>query len=69
MEINNQNFKVIRSKLGLSLRAVARRTGLNYRTICNIENGKTDSGFSKVEKLTNFYKAEIMKLNKDENNG
>ena len=68
MENKEQNLKLMRCKLGLSLRAVARRTGVNYRTICNIENGSNDSGFSKVQKLTKFYEAEINKLNEDENN-
>ena len=69
MKVTKEEFKQIRHKLGMSLRAVARKTGLNFRTIYNIENGIHDSSYSKVQALDNFYQVEIKKLNKGDNNG
>lgn len=66
MEVTKETFKQSRQKLGMSLRAVARKTGLNFRTICNIENGVNDSAYSKVQKLANFYQVELAKLIKED---
>lgn len=69
MKVTKKEFKKIRHKIGMSLRAVARKTGLNFRTIYNIENGIHDSAYSKVQALANFYQVEIKKLNEGDNNG
>ena len=60
------NLKKARHQLGLSLRDVARATGLCYTTIGKAENKKHDAGYGKILKLQKFYAAELAKLNEKE---
>ncbi len=51
----NNKFRKYRNQLGLTLRDVAKATGLSHVTIYNIENGRVDSGYKKIQKLESFY--------------
>lgn len=51
----SNKFKKYRNQLGLTLREVAKATGLSHVTVYNIETGKTDSGYKKMQKLERFY--------------
>lgn len=51
----SNKLKKYRNQLGLTLRAVAKATGLSHVTVYNIETGKTDSGYKKMQKLERFY--------------
>lgn len=44
-----------RNQLGLTLRDVAKATGISHVTIYNMEIGRTDSGYRKMQKLERFY--------------
>lgn len=57
----SKEFRKYRTQLGLTLRDVAKATGINYVTIYNIESGKTDSGYKKIQKLQNFYQNTLNK--------
>jgi transcriptional regulator with XRE-family HTH domain len=48
-----------RNQLGLTLRDVAKATGLSHVTIYNIETGKIDSGYKKIQKLERFYQNKL----------
>lgn len=50
----NNNFKDLRQKSGLSLRAVAKKTSLAHKTVLNAENGHNIT-ISTYNKLKNFY--------------
>ena len=52
----SNKLKKYRNQLGLTLRDVAKATGLSHVTVYNIETGKTDSGYKKMQKLECFYK-------------
>ena len=52
--MNTNNFKDLRQKSGLSLRAVANRTSLAHKTVANAENGHNIT-ISTYNKLKNFY--------------
>ena len=62
--IQNNKLKTYRNQLGLTLRDVAKATGISHVTIYNIENGRIDSGYKKIQKLYSFYS---IKLNIGEN--
>lgn len=49
--MNNNKFRKYRNELGLTLRDVAKATGLSHVTIYNIENGRVDTGYKKIQKL------------------
>ena len=49
--LRRNELKKYRNKLGLTLRDVAKATGISHVTIFNIENGRTDSGYKKIHKL------------------
>ena len=51
---NNKKFRKYRNELGLTLRDVAKATGLSHVTIYNIENGRVDTGYKKIQKLVKF---------------
>lgn len=51
----SNKLKKYRNQLGLTLRAVAKATGISHVTIYNMETGKTDSGYRKMQKLEHFY--------------
>lgn len=51
----NNKFRKYRNQLGLTLRDVAKATGLSHVTIYNIENGRVDTGYKKIQKLESFY--------------
>ena len=55
------NLKNMRKKLGLSLRQVARATGINHNTVLRAENDTVDVGYRKVRALQSFYEAELAK--------
>ena len=60
----SNKLRKYRSQLGLTLRDVAKATGISYVTVYNIEKGITDTGYKKIQKLYNFY---LNKLNTGEN--
>lgn len=51
----SNKLRKYRSQLGLTLRDVAKATGLSYVTVYNMETGRTDSGYRKMQKLEHFY--------------
>lgn len=61
------NLKTTRHFLGLSLRAVAKATGINHNTIHRAENDAVDVGNRKVKAITDFYIRELAK--KGQENG
>ena len=54
-------LKSNRLKLGLSLRQVAKATGINHNTVLRAENDSVDVGYRKVSKIKAFYDAELAK--------
>lgn len=52
--MNTNDFKDLRQKSGLSLRAVAKHTSLDHKTVLNAENGHNIT-ISTYNKLKNFY--------------
>lgn len=52
----NNKFRKYRNQLGLTLRDVAKATGISHVTIYNIETGRVDTGYKKIKKLESFYK-------------
>lgn len=51
----NNKFRKYRNQLGLTLRDVAKATGISHVTIYNIETGRVDTGYKKIKKLESFY--------------
>lgn len=60
------NLKNIRKELGLSLRQVAKATGISHNTVLRAENDSVDVGYRKVSAIKAFYDAELAKLNREE---
>lgn len=60
-------LKNMRKELGLSLRQVARATGINHNTVLRAENDSVDVGHRKVRALQSFYEAELAK--REDNHG
>ena len=56
----SNKLKKYRNQLGLTLRDVAKATGLSHVTVYNIETGKTDSGYKKMQKLERFYQNKLI---------
>lgn len=61
------NLKNIRKELGLSLRTVARATGINHNTVLRAENDSVDVGHRKLKAIINFYTTELAR--RDKSNG
>lgn len=55
----NNKFRKYRNQLGLTLRDVAKATGISHVTIYNIETGRVDTGYKKIKKLESFYKNKL----------
>ena len=60
-------LKSDRLKLGLSLRQVAKATGINHNTVLRAENDIVDVGYRKIRALQSFYEAELAK--REDNHG
>lgn len=54
-------LKSKRLELGLSLRQVAKATGLNHNTVLRAENDTVDVGNRKIRALQSFYNEEFAK--------
>lgn len=57
-------LKQMRQQLKLTLRGAAKLSGVAKSTINNIELGKVDCGYKKLEKLQASYKEELTKQEK-----
>ena len=44
-------LKVVRLRKGLSVRTLARRAGMSYTFLSNVENGKADPSLSTLRRL------------------
>ena len=55
----NEALKNARHQLGYSLRYVARHADVAKSTIANIEAGKIDCGYKKIERLQEYYDKEL----------
>lgn len=55
----NEKLKNARNQLGYTLRYVSSQTGVTKSTIFNIETGKCDCGYKKIECLQAFYDKEL----------
>ena len=56
----NESLKNTRRQLGYSLRYVARHADVAKSTIANIEAGKIDCGYKKIERLKAYYDKELL---------
>ena len=57
----NESLKNARRQLGYSLRYVARHADVTKSTIANIEAGKIDCGYKKIERLQEYYDKELQR--------
>lgn len=55
----SNKLRKFRNQLGLTLRDVAKATGLSHVTIYNMETGRTDSGYKRMQKLERFYQNKL----------
>lgn len=55
----NEALKNARRQLGYSLRYVAQHADVAKSTIANIEAGKIDCGYKKLERLQKYYDKEL----------
>ena len=59
-------LRAIRTKKGLSLRALAAKAKMSYTYLCNIENGKVDPSLSTLRRLAKVLKVKVSTLVADE---
>lgn len=57
----NEKLKEMRCVLGYPLRYVALHARVAKSTISNIELGKVDCGYKKIQRLQNYYESELAK--------